>query len=56
MITIPTQPGVTYRVLLRDALTVGDWALLTTVSGDGTAKTVTDPITGAQRFYQVVTP
>ncbi len=57
LITIPTQAGATYRVLARDDLFAGDWALLTTVSGDGTAKPVSDPIShGRQRFYKSLTP
>ena len=40
----------------RDALTTGNWTLLTTVLGDGTVKPVSDTPTEDQRFYKVVAP
>ena len=55
-ISFPTQTGATYRVFYRTNLTAGDWILLTTVLGDGTAKSVSDPTTGSQRFYKVTSP
>jgi hypothetical protein len=56
VISFPTQPGVIYRVFYRDDLTAGNWALLTTVVGDGTVKPVSDPATAIGRFYKVVAP
>jgi len=37
-------------------LSTGSWTLVTTVVGDGTVKQVTDPSTGARRFYKVTAP
>lgn len=56
-LSFPTQPGTTYRVMYRNDLASGDWTLLTTVDGDGSEKTVTDPLSAANtRFYQLVSP
>jgi hypothetical protein len=55
-ITFPTQAGATYRVFYRANLTTGNWILLTTMLGDGTGKSVSDPTTGSQRFYKVTSP
>lgn len=56
VISFPTQSGAIYRVLYRDDLTTGTWSLLTTQIGDGTIKSVSDPVLVAKRFYQVVAP
>jgi hypothetical protein len=55
-ISFPTQAGATYRVFYRANLTTGNWILLTTVLGDGSVKSVSDPLTGSQRFYKVTSP
>ena len=55
-ISFPTQAGAIYRVFYRTNLTTGNWTLLATVLGDGTAKSVSDPVTGSQRFYKVTSP
>ncbi len=56
VIAFPTQPGVSYRVFYRVALSTGNWSLLTAVLGGGTVKPVSDTSTEAQRFYRVVAP
>ncbi len=56
VLSFPTLVGVTYRVLWRDDLTSGTWNLLTSVPGDGTVKSRSDPATGPKRFYKVVAP
>ena len=56
VISFPTQSGVIYRVFYRDNLNVGNWALLTTVIGDGTVKAASDLATSTGRFYKVVAP
>lgn len=50
-----TQVATTYQVLYKNSLSDISWQLLTTVSGDGTVKTVTDPIGKGSRFYVVTT-
>jgi hypothetical protein len=55
-VSFPTQAGVVYRVFYRDSLSIGNWALLTNVVGDGTTKSANDPAAGTQRFYKVVAP
>jgi hypothetical protein len=55
-ISFSTQAGTSYRVLYRDDLTTGNWTLLTTVAGNGSIQSMSDPLTGAKRFYQVATP
>ena len=48
-----TVAGHTYFVEYKNALTNPVWSALQTFVGDGTMKTVTDPMTNAQRFYRV---
>lgn len=48
-----TMGGHTYTVLYSSSLNPSNWQTLTTVSGDGTVKTVTDTVVGPQRFYKV---
>ena len=55
-ISFPTRTGATYRVFYRANLTAGNWILLTAVLGDGTQKSVSDALTGNQRFYEVTSP
>jgi hypothetical protein len=55
-ISFPTQVGATYRVFYRADLTTGNWILLTTVLGNGSVKSMSDPLTGSQRFYKVTSP
>ena len=54
-ISFPTQLDAIYKVFYRANLTSGNWILLTSVLGDGTVKSVSDPTTGSQRFYKVTT-
>jgi hypothetical protein len=56
VLSFPSQAGVNYRVFYRTNLIAGDWALLTTVLGDGTVESVSDPVTGTNRFYKVTAP
>ena len=37
-------------------MATGDWLPLESVAGDGSVKTVSDPVTATQRFYQLVAP
>jgi hypothetical protein len=55
-LSFPTQNGAAYRVFYRTDLASGNWILLTTGLGNGTVKTVSDPISGSQRFYKVTSP
>jgi hypothetical protein len=56
VISFPTQSGSSYRVQYTTNLGSTNWNLLTTVTGDGTQKSVTDNSTDAARFYKVVSP
>jgi hypothetical protein len=56
VVSFPSQAGVNYRVLYRTNLTTGNWALLTTVPGNGAVESVSDPATGTSRFYKVTAP
>jgi len=54
-LAFPTTAGVTYEVLYAGGLTsAGSWQTNTTVAGDGTVKTVSDPIGAGPRFYRVL--
>jgi len=56
VVSFPTQSGVIYRVFYRDSLAGGNWLLLTSVIGDGTVKSASDPATATGRFYKVAAP
>jgi hypothetical protein len=56
LLTLPTQPGVIYRVFYRNDLASGTWTLLKTVLGDGTIQTLSDISIDTARFYKVVSP
>jgi hypothetical protein len=49
-----TQGATSYQVLYKDNLTDANWQLLTTVTGDGSVKSISDSV-GAPRFYRVNT-
>ena len=54
VIAFVSQAGLTYLVRFKNNLSDGAWQTLTSVMGDGTMKSVTDPLTVNSRFYQVV--
>jgi len=52
-----SQNGFNYVVQYKDELNASTWQTLTTIPGDGTVKSFTDPSpAGTQRFYQVSVP
>ena len=51
-----TETGQTYTVEYADTLPSNNWQTLTTLTGDGTIKTVSDPASLPSRFYRVRTP
>jgi uncharacterized repeat protein (TIGR01451 family) len=54
---IQTQNGTTYTVQYKDDLNAVNWSTLTTIIGDGSVKTFSDPgPTVPMRFYRIVTP
>jgi hypothetical protein len=55
-ISFPTQNGANYRVFYRNDLASGTWTLLTSVVGEGSVKSVSDPVTASRRFYRVTSP
>ena len=54
-LSFPTQPATSYEVRYKNDLLDADWQVLTTLSGDGTVQTVTDPANAGKRFYIVKT-
>ena len=48
-----TQTGKSYVVQFTAALASGNWQTLTTLTGDGARKTVSETVTATQRFYRV---
>ena len=52
-ISFATQPGLSYQVIYKDALTASAWNHLETIPGDGTTKSVVYPATEPLRFYAV---
>jgi len=55
--SIQTQTGVTYTVQYKDNLNSTTWNDLTTITGDGTVKTFTDPgpvSSTGNRFYRII--
>jgi hypothetical protein len=53
---LATQVGQTYTVEYADTLPSSNWQTLTTIIGDGTTQTVSDPATLPQRFYRARVP
>jgi hypothetical protein len=51
-----TQSGKNYVVQYTNAVRPTSWQTLTTITGDGTRKQVTDTVAEAQRFYRVNAP
>jgi hypothetical protein len=56
VISFPTLNGANYRVFYRTDLNSASWVLLTSVLGNGSVKSVSDPLTPTRRFYRVVAP
>jgi hypothetical protein len=54
-ISFPTLYGPVYKVLYKNSLSDTTWQTLSTVTGDGTVKTVSDAATSGTRFYIVNT-
>jgi hypothetical protein len=55
VISFSSQIGVQYQVLYKTSLDETNWQVLTTLSGDGGIKTVSDPIGSGNKFYRVNT-
>ena len=55
-LSFPTGAGVGYQVLYKDHLEEPQWKLLTTLVGDGSTMTVSDPDAGTERFYVLSMP
>ncbi len=55
LLSFATQIGVQYQILYKNSLNDANWQVLTTVSGDGSVKTHSDPMGNTQRFYVVNT-
>jgi hypothetical protein len=53
-LSFPTVSGGNYRVYYKSDLTDTDWTLLTMVAGDGSVKSVSDPLVAAKRFYRLL--
>lgn len=52
-IAFQTQPGVNYQIVFKNSLTAGSWNPVEIIAGDGTAKSVSYPVTEPLRFYSV---
>ena len=50
-----SQEGFTHQVEFKDSFADANWQNLTTISGDGSVKVVTDAAGGTQRIYRVST-
>lgn len=51
LVSFPTQTGFSYTVSYKNRLTDANWTILSTVSGDGTVKSVSDGLGQTSRFY-----
>lgn len=49
-----SRAGASHVVQYKTSLVGGGWQTLTTVTGDGTRKLVTDDAAATQRFYRVM--
>lgn len=53
VVSFPTESGFNYDLEYKTQLTAGNWSQLTTVPGDGSTRSVSDPLTDTPRFYRV---
>jgi hypothetical protein len=53
VLSFGTQPGFNYTVQSKTNLNDASWTAVSTVPGDGTTKSVSDPRTGPSRFYRL---
>jgi hypothetical protein len=53
VLSFGTQPGFNYTVQSKTNLSDASWSAVSTVSGDGTTKSVSDPKSGPSRFYRL---
>jgi hypothetical protein len=53
VLSFGTQPGFNYTVQSKTNLNDASWTSVSTVPGDGTTKSVSDPKTGPSRFYRL---
>lgn len=53
VLSFGTQPGFNYTVQSKTNLNDLSWTTVSTVPGDGTTKSVSDPKTGPARFYRL---
>ena len=54
-LSFATQIGVNYRVLFKNSLGDTNWQMLSTMTGDGSVKIVSDSLGTGHRFYLVST-
>ncbi len=54
-LSFPTQGATSYQVQFKNDFSDATWQVLTTVTGDGTVQTVSDPVGPTHRFYKVST-
>ncbi len=52
-LSFDTQAGLTYEVLYKTDLSDPSWTLLQAVPGDGTTKTINDPVNSQAAYYRV---
>jgi len=55
VLSFPTQAATSYQILYKNDLNDANWQVLTTINGDGTVKSYSDPIGAGKRFYVVNT-
>jgi uncharacterized membrane protein len=53
VISFPTDSGFNYDLEYKTQLTASNWSLLTTVPGDGSTRSIHDPLADTPRFYRV---
>ena len=52
VVSFPTEAGFNYDLEYKTQLTATDWSRLTTVPGDGSTRSVSDPLSDTPRFYR----
>jgi uncharacterized membrane protein len=53
VVSFPTEAGFNYDLEFKTQLTAGNWTLSTTVPGDGSTRSISDPLADTPRFYRV---
>ena len=56
VVSFPTEDSIAYHVEFKRGLADTNWSLLTTISGNGSPQSFTNPMTNTAQFFRVIVP